>query len=191
VTFAVTLHTTIENANDAYERADFATARNLYEALAKEGHVSCMVPLARMYIDGEGGDIDLQRAEALLEQAIALGVKEGVLQKAALFRARNDPAGYFRCISEASSLGMLPAQYQLALCYQTGDGVSVDRDKALEVMQAAANRGHLGAKMFLGRRMLANPLRPAEFLMGLFMFVSASIRSIYLVFHDPRSDLFR
>ncbi len=185
------MNTTLENANSAYERGDFATARKLYEVLAKEGHAYTLVPLARMYIDGEGGPVDLERAEVLLEQAIALGVQEGVLQKASLHRARGDAAGYFHSIREASRLGILPADYQLGLCYEYGNGVSRDRERALEIMRTAAKRGHLGAKIFLARRQLRNPLKPAEFVGGVFLLISASIKSMYLAFHDPHSELLR
>ena len=179
------MSTPLENANRAYDVGDFATARALYETLAREGHPCTLVRLARMYIDGEGGGVDLQRAEALLDQAIALGVKEGVLQKAALFQARGDAAGYFEFIRKASDIGILPAQYQLGLCYASGNGVSLDTVRALEVMRAASERGHLGARIFLARQLLKNPLRPVDFFTGLFWLMSATLQSIYLIFHDP------
>jgi len=185
------MRTTLEDANDAYERGDFATARALYEALAKAGHANTLVFLARMYIEGRGGAVDLERAEALLDQAIALGVQEGLLQKAALFKARGDSERYLRSVRQAASLGSLPAEYQLAWCYWSGDGVRVDRERALGIMRAAATRGHLGAKIFLARRQLRNPLRPSDFFAGLFTFLAASVKGFYLALNDPDSDLLR
>ena len=54
------MRTTLEDANDAYERGDFATASASYNALAKAGHANTLVFLARMYIEGRGGAVDLE-----------------------------------------------------------------------------------------------------------------------------------
>jgi len=178
-------------AKNAYERGELVTARMLYEKLAKDGHASALVFLARMYIDGAGGAVDLERAENLLNQAISLGIQEGVFQKASLFQARGDATGYFRSIRDASALGILPAQYRLALCYETGKGVAQDTGRSLEIMRVAAKRGHLGAQIFLGRRLLSNPLRLADFLSGLYLLVHATIKSVYQIFRDPYSDQLR
>ncbi len=182
---------TVEKAKHAYERGDFATARLLYEQLVQEGHAHALVFLGRMYIDGDGGVVDLERAEALFDQAIALGVKEGVLQKASLFRARGDRTNCFHSIREAARLGILPAQYQLALCYETADGVARDSRRALAIMRIAAKRGHLGAQIYVARRLLRNPLRPADFAAGLLLIISATVKSIYQIFRNPYSDLLR
>jgi len=183
--------TNLVRAKSAYERGDLATARTLYEDLARSGHANALVFLARMYIDSEGGAVDLDRAEALLNQAIALGVQEGVLQKASLLHARGDAPGYFRSLRDASNLGILPAQYRLALCYETGEGVARDSDRGLEIMRAAAKRGHLGAQIFLARRLLRNPLRVVDFLTGLYVLISATLKSLYQIFRDPYSDRLR
>jgi len=144
-----------------------------------------------MYLDGQGGSVDLDRAEVLLDQAVALGVREGVFQKAFLFRARGDRAGYFRNIRDAASMGIVPAQYQLALCYKRGDGVPIDSARALQIMRATAKLGHVGAKLSIARRLLSNPLRPVDFLTGLFLYIYAFLKGIYLVFRNPSSDQFR
>jgi TPR repeat protein len=75
------VRTALEDANDAFERADFATASALYEALAKDGHANTLVPLARMYIDGKGGAVDLGRAEALPIERSRWACKRGCFKR--------------------------------------------------------------------------------------------------------------
>jgi uncharacterized protein len=181
----------IADAVQAYERGDFVAALRVYEALAKEGHAYSLVPLARMYIDGKGTRIDLDRAEILLNQAVKLGVREAVLQKAVLHRARGQSEGYFRSVRDAAEMGLLPARYLVGLCYLRGEGVAEDASRAAEFIRDAASQGHLGARIFLARKLLKNPLRPAQFVLGAGMLVHAFAKSLYLAFHDPNSDLLR
>lgn len=56
----------------------------------------------------------------------------------------------FQECMDAAMQGDPEAQYQLALCYETGDGVEADADKAFEWYKKAAEQGVVEAQNSLG-----------------------------------------
>lgn len=180
-----------EEAVAARDRGEYSRALHLFEAIAKNGQPYGLVPLASMYMEGQGTEVDLSRAEDLLNQAAQLGVREAVLQKATLWYARGDMTRHFLALQEAARLGILPACYRLALCFARGTGVAKDDAKALTIMSEAAARGHVGAKMHLARRLLVRPINPAGFTRGVAMMITAIGESLRIGTRNPDDDRFR
>lgn len=180
-----------EEAKHARDRGDYARAFDIYNCLAREGQPYALVLLADMYAEGQGTTVDLAKAEELLDQAASLGVREAVLQKADIWEARGDMRAYFATIQQAARSGLLPAQYALGICHARGLGTPRDAEKALEVMREAAERGHVGAKMHVARRLIARPLNPLGFLWGVALMLAAFVEGLYISFRNPADDRFR
>lgn len=180
-----------EEAARAYDVGEFARAREIYEALASEGSVYSLVLLARMCIDGQGAPVDLDRAERLLDQASQLGSEEASLQKAALWLSRGEMRKYFLAIEEAARRELLPAQYQLGVCYARGLGVDKNKEMALTTMRLAAERGHLGAKLYVARELLRRPIDPIGFVQGAIVFLSSALLHLWLASTNPNDDRIR
>lgn len=56
----------------------------------------------------------------------------------------------------AAQAGNFVAVERLSQRYMIGDGVPVDRNKAVELLETAAAKGHTGSRISLARLLLAN-----------------------------------
>lgn len=156
-------------AESARQAGEFERALEIYESLSKRGDVYSLVMLGDMYARGLGTSVDLEMAEKLFDRAESLGVPEAALQKAGIWFDRGDMHKYFLAVQQAARKGLLVAQFYLGLCYARGRGVQRNENRALELIQDAAQRGHLGAKAFLARRMLRRPYNLFGFVRGLIL----------------------
>jgi TPR repeat protein len=173
----------------AYESGDMQAALPRFLDLAASGKPYYLVVAARMYMDGEGTPSDTARAAELLEQASSLGVREALLQRAALADQMGNDREYFLLVTQAERDGLLPAQYLSAFCYLDGRGTVPDVSKGMALMDLASSRGHLGAKAFVARQLVKHPTNPFDVVRGLGLLVYTAIRMLALVLtnpHDPR-----
>jgi TPR repeat protein len=135
--------------------------------------------------------VDLSKAEELLDRAARLGIHEAVLQKARIWHERGDWSRYFAGIQQAAGMGMLAGKYRLGQCYARGIGTASDTGKAFEIMRDAAGRGHVGAKIYLARRLLARPVNPLGFLRGLGAMVAALGEALRIAVRDYQDERIR
>lgn len=63
----------LADANNAFEKKDYATALKLYTRLANAGNVEAQQHLGQMYWYGEAGEVDEAKAEAWFRKAAAKG----------------------------------------------------------------------------------------------------------------------
>ena len=56
----------------------------------------------------------------------------------------------FESYKEKAEQGDKEAQYQVGRCYEKGEGVPVDKEKAVEWYKKAAEQGHAEAQFYLG-----------------------------------------
>ncbi|XP_053574604.1 death ligand signal enhancer isoform X2 [Bombina bombina] len=66
----------------------------------------------------------------------------------------------FRCFLESAKSGYSKAQYNTAVCYEQGRGVTKDMTKAAEYYLLAANRGHRRAQYRFARYLLHSKANP-------------------------------
>jgi hypothetical protein len=86
-TGADTPRAAVREAEAAYERGDFATARARYRALAEQRSVLGMTRLARMYAAGDGGRRSEEQALYWYTKAARKGNTNAMYQVAAFYRA--------------------------------------------------------------------------------------------------------
>ncbi|NKB50445.1 MAG: hypothetical protein GKS02_13895 [Alphaproteobacteria bacterium] len=124
----------------AYSAGDFATARAAFEPLAKLDP-RALFYLGRIYSQGEGVTVDKARGEALFEQAAALGEAAAMSALAMAANERGETAKAFEWTRKAAEAGLPFAQSQLGQAYETGDGVTQNRQEAIIWYGRAARGG--------------------------------------------------
>lgn len=178
-------------ATQAKEGGDYARAIDIYERLAIEGHVYSLVMLGDIHARGLGTEADLAKAEELFDRAAGLGLSEAPFQKANIWLERGDMHRYFLAIEQAARMGLLVAQYYLGLCYEFGRGTEKNATKALQIIREAADRGHLGAKAHLSRRLLMRPYNPVGFTYGLITLLVTIVRSARISLKNSNDERIR
>lgn len=136
----------LPTANDAFERAEYVTALELYETLAAQGEAEAQFQLGLMYEQGLGTDVDGQMAQRYYEQAAeqqspqaldALGMLhlkgEGVIQN---FKES------LRLFQQAAEQGYPRAQHNLGIAFADGKGTFRDPVKAHMWFNLAAANGY-------------------------------------------------
>ena len=74
-----------DEARHAYKQGDYQTAEKHYAELSEFGHSPSQVALARMYIRGEGAQVQPEQAAQLLKQAAAKGNPKAYLELGRLY----------------------------------------------------------------------------------------------------------
>lgn len=144
---------------------DYSKAFHLFEQVAEQGIYEAKHKLAMMYRLGEGVAVDYNKAEQLYQEAIAICQSEAQEAKRT-FQDEIDTSIYdtqkyelmnelgemfaidlkdydkaFPLFKEAAEYGMLPAKFNLALCYVYGQGTAQDKEKALNLFRQTAAAG--------------------------------------------------
>lgn len=124
-----------------FELEDEQIARRWVEyerSFAEAGDAEAQSNLGRMYEEGRGVDRDESEAERWLRRAAAQGDAEAKL----LLKRKN------------GTRGDLEAQWELALIYLDGQGVSKDEAEAAHWLSLAAQHGHVEAQFRLGQLLI-------------------------------------
>ena len=120
---------------------DFDQAALWLEKASEQGHLAAKALLAQCFINGRGVKQSFVKAKKLLEEAKALG----------FVSAFTDSTLEAACHGIRAEEGDVEGQYNLALCYSMGRGVSRSSNRAYELFKIAAANGHEGAKTQLRR----------------------------------------
>ncbi|MCB1498902.1 MAG: sel1 repeat family protein [Bauldia sp.] len=125
---------------------DAAKAAEYFQKAVDIGNTDAMIELANLYAAGDGVPADFDRAKTLLDAAIAGGdVGAGSVALGDLYLnaapPRRDVALAKQAYETAIGVGDTGAMRALANMYATGDGVPVDFDKALALLQEAIAAG--------------------------------------------------
>jgi TPR repeat protein len=186
-------HEPFLEAARARKRGDVARAIEIYEGLAAEGNAHALVLLGNIYIRGGGVPVDLERAETLFTRAADLGSTEAIFQMATIWYRRGDLQRYFLAVQSAATAEpeVLIARFYLARCYLRGRGIAKDNAKALELFRAAADSGHIRAKMYLARRLLFKFYNPFSVVYGLIKLASAAFEGLVISMVNPHDERVR
>lgn len=118
---------TLEDAQAAFKRRDYAGAARLFMAVAEEGNVMAQVALGTMYADGVGVSRDEQTALRWLRPAAEKGWVGAQYSLAkVLYRGGLDYPEAARWYRAAADQGDTMAQFALGLMYRLGQGVRRD-----------------------------------------------------------------
>ncbi len=122
------------------------------KSAADSGHIKATNALGALYCAGHGADKDTDKAFACYERTAQQGDFEGMINLAAMYRARKQDEQAFRWLQKAADGNSPLGQRLLAEFYQTGIGVAADEQLALKYYTLAAQQGEPGAVKFLKNR---------------------------------------
>jgi TPR repeat protein len=154
----------LADADEAFDRGEFVTALELYEALSNQQEPAATYRLGLMYEQGLGTDPDPMVAASWYQKAQALESPEAI---GALADLHLKGVGVIQDFKEALRLnisaaeaGYAPAQYNLAVAYANGVGTFRDPVKAHMWFNIAAASGYANAAQ--SRDSLASVMAEAE-----------------------------
>lgn len=151
-------------AQDAFDRGEFVTALDLFEALAEGGDAQAQYRLGVMHEQGLGTDQDNKIAARWYTLAAEQRAPEGLAALSALhLKGAGVIQNYkesLRLNQQAAALGYAPAQYNLGIAYATGVGTFRDPVKAHMWFNIASANGYPNAME--SRERLASGMAEAE-----------------------------
>ena len=168
---APTLHaddgTTLQQAADARNQADYAHARALYDTLAAAGNARAEARLGQMQLAGELGSKDDAAALAHIRKAAEAGDGIGQYLLGSAYQRGNgvekDPTSaqkWFtaaaQTLPQAAAHNDAEAQFILAILYLNGQGVGKDDAQSQQWLEKAAENGYASAQNLLGNTLLAD-----------------------------------
>ncbi len=143
-----------ERAVALYDDERYGEAVEAFRVAAGLGHLDSQYRLARMLVDGEGGEKDFESAEYWFRRAADQGDARamnglGCLCESGvkLARDREGALDWFRMAAES---GHAEAQFRLGDKYRRGLGVRVDYVQAVRWLRKAADQGLAEAQYWLG-----------------------------------------
>jgi TPR repeat protein len=148
------LLTEYERARALLQGSDWRQGLLELEALAHRGSIMSILLVADAMRDGWMYDQDLPGAEAWYRVAAATDSARGFFGLGLTFLLMNRFDESIQALQAAISRDYPPAYNALAGIYFRGDGVPVDRLRALDLWRKAASLGHLPAKQNLVQQSL-------------------------------------
>jgi hypothetical protein len=119
---------------------------------ANNGYVDAQTALSLCLFKGTGVKRDPKAAMDWLKKAVAAGDMEAKAYLASYYLSRKENlAEGIRLAEEASDAGNAAGQFTLGMAYHTGRGVPKNPEKAMELVQLAADQGQEGAVIILKR----------------------------------------
>ena len=145
---------TMEDAEAAFARTEYAEVVEILTELAEDGNVHASFRLGGMYREGLGTAPDLELAIRYLEVAeqqrftgAAEALVEIFLEQASAAEAEQDSIPWFE---RAAELGNIDAIAVLGGYYLTGTGVTQNAQRGVELLLQAAEAGDVRAQTNLG-----------------------------------------
>lgn len=149
--------------SDGSVQSDTAAAARWLTRAAEQGHTESKFILASLYERGAGVPKDETKALSLYREAANAGHIRAMHNLGVLLTTHDAPEDYREAAGwfiKAASAGLMDSQYNLALLYEHGLGVTADRQRAYFWYQVAAQTGDKEAKQNAER--LKRLLPPAE-----------------------------
>lgn len=147
----------IDDALQAVQRKDYATAVRLLQPLAEAGDARAQVQLGTLYYHGHGVPEDDALALQWYDRAARQGQAQAqyLLANLYAFGHAGVPEGHdamrvaAQWYFEAARQGHMDAQYSLGLLFLAGSGVTQNAAEARKWFGRAARQGHADAKAYL------------------------------------------
>jgi TPR repeat protein len=182
----------LDVANALLKRGLFHEAIEKYRVLAESGSVESQLRVGWMFHTGQGVKIDLDEARRwYLRAANSSNSPTVQFYLGTLNRDAHLYAEAMEYFERAASENYLPAIYQLGRMYESGEGVSADKDKAYKYYEHASAIGHLVARRDMAVMIIKGHLGLKQIPRGIFQLVRSLYDAIVLHWRDPDSDLIR
>lgn len=178
-------------AEEYYNNEEYEEAFRRYKILADKGSVDSQVFLGWMCQNGLGVQKDFDKAFTWYENAAKLGSSEGQFYLAKSYARHSEFTKAKDWYSKAAEKNYSPAIYRLGWIYDTGRGVTVDKEKAFLCYKKAADLGHIFAKKQLAILLIKGHRGFYSRLYGVLIFIKCIVLVVLLAAKDPYSERLR
>lgn len=137
------------------------------------------------------GSPNTEETENGYEKAAEDGVAQAQHHLGYICYQRNDFSSAYSWYQKAALQGYLPACWRLAWLYKLGKGVVVNYDKAYELFDDAAKRGHLFAKRDLALMLIQGHRGHAHVFRGIGLLFRCILDAIHAAWNSDSDDRFK
>ena len=134
---------------------DLKTGTSWYQKAADRGKASSINNLGNAYKNGDGVNVDYQKAKKLFQEAYQKGDNTAPRNIALLYqKGQGMPKSLEKALewfNKAAEIGNVDALKNIGEAYFQGDGVDKDNYKAIEWYKKAAAQGESGAMIRIGQ----------------------------------------
>jgi len=145
---------TLEDADAALERGDYAEAARCLLKGAEQGNANAQFNLGILYSNGLGVTKDYSEAARLYRKAADQGNSNAQFNLGILYSnglgVTQDYSEAAKLYRKSAELGNAKAQFNLGLFYNNGMGVTQDFSEAAKFYRKAAEQGDADAQLILG-----------------------------------------
>lgn len=137
----------------AVQQGDYHKAFNLALPLAEQGDKSAQATVASLYLDGIGGERDVEKAKFWYEKAEKTTdskLKAQVQVRLFSIYFDSNPKKALKALQSAANLGNAEAQYLLGVGYVEGRYFKQNYPKAFQLFKTSATQGYARAQIALG-----------------------------------------
>jgi uncharacterized protein len=173
------------SAYDLLDAGKYDEAARRFTEMAAAGDASANLHLGWMAQKGMGSQADLAKAEQLYLRAHTQGASDAAYYLGTLYRSMNRARDALRYLEEAASKGNPSAAYWAHVMHHDGEGIPRDEQKAGELLQRAADLGHVFARRDLAKRMALGKFGVGKIPSGLYSFVANVFQSARLASANP------
>jgi len=178
-------------AANLFDGERYEDALKKYRILAESGNITAQLRLGWMYHAGQGVERNLTEAQKWYEKAASTESAQAQFYLGALYRAKGEYQQAFELLKRSASQEYSPAMYFLGQLYCVGEGVELDRAKAFQYFEQAADKGHLFAQRNIAREMIKGRHGIMRIPMGFLLLVRVLCKGIKVTVRDPDSDTIR
>jgi uncharacterized protein len=174
-----------------FDSERYEDALKKYRVLAELGNITAQLRLGWMYHAGQGVERNLTEAQKWYEKAATTESPQAQFYLGTLYRAKGEYQQAFEWLKRSASQGYSPAMYFLGQLYCVGEGVELNRAKAFQYFEQAADKGHLFAQRNIAREMIKGRRGIMRIPMGFILLVRVLCKGIKVTVTDPDSDTIR
>jgi TPR repeat protein len=178
-------------ASELFENERYEEAFEKYRVLAEKGLVAAQLLLGWMYHAGKGVHQNLEEAEKWYQKAAVTDSPEGQFYLATLHRTKRQYQQAIEWFEKSASQGYSPAIYLLGKLYYIGDGVAINKEKAFEYFERAAQDGHLFARRNIAYDMIKGHRGISRIPFGILVMAQVLWIAVKVGLKDPDSDIIR
>lgn len=147
-------HDLLGEADLLYDNGDYGDAVRIYRELADRGDVTAQGSLGWMYSVGRGVEQDLEQAENWYSQAAEHGDAYAQNGLGNIHTRQGEHEKALPWYKKAARQGYSPAIYRLAVIYEFGRGVPIDKQRAIELFKQAYEMGNMKAQREYAKRLI-------------------------------------
>lgn len=182
-------HDLLGEAQLLYDNGDYGDAFRIYRELADRGDVIAQGSLGWMYSVGHGVEQDLQQAENCYSQAAEHGDAYAQNGLGNIHTRQGEHEKALPWYQKAARQGYSPAIYRLAVIYEFGRGVPIDKQRAFELFKQAYEMGNMKAQREYAKRLIRGYFGIWGVINGAYLIFDMFIMTIrigYKDIHDTR-----